>query len=167
MPGSSKNTADCCGVRGSHDKAAGHRRQRLCRQATELLRRGHFVRAGVRGAGGLAEGVEPGVVGDIGSAADWTAALRGTDVVIHLVARVHVMRDTEADPLAAFRRVNVEGTANLARQAAHAGVRRLVYVSSIGVNGLLTGADRAFSETDRLAPHNAYALSKWEDEQSL
>ncbi len=65
----------------------------------------------------------------------WHAHLANIDTVIHCAARVHVMNDTEADPLAAFRQVNVEGTLNFARQAAEAGVRRFIFISSIKVNG--------------------------------
>ena len=102
---------------------------------TELLRCGHSVRAAVRSADKLADDVEPVAAGDIDGATDWSEVLRDVEAVIHLAARVHVMRDTEADPLAEFRKVNVEGTANLARCAAAAGVKRLVYVSSVKVNG--------------------------------
>ncbi len=107
------------------------------------------------------------VVGDINGTTDWEAALPGVEVVFHLAARAHVLRETAADPLAAFRRTNVAGTERLARSAAAAGVRRLVYVSSVGVNGLYTQADRRFSEIDVPQPHNDYALSKWEAEQAL
>ena len=107
------------------------------------------------------------VVGEITGDTDWSAGLAGVDVVFHLAARAHVMRETAADPLAAFRKTNVTGTDLLARNAAAAGVRRLVYVSSIGVNGLLTREGKKFSEMDIPHPHNAYALSKWEAEQCL
>lgn len=106
-------------------------------------------------------------IGALNAENDWYSGLRSCDSVIHLAARVHVMRDDVENPLEAFREVNVAGTVNLARQAAAAGVRRLVYVSSIGVNGLLTEINRSYSETDIPNPHNAYALSKWEAEQSL
>ncbi len=62
---------------------------------------------------------------------DWGTALRGADAVLHLAARVHVMRESAADPLAAFRAVNVEGTRRLAQAAADARVPRIVLVSSI------------------------------------
>src|SRR4030065_324654 len=101
----------------------------------ELLRRGHSVRAALRSASTPVEDVEVVVTGAIDGGTDWTDALRGVDVVIHLAARVHVMKETAADPLAEFLKVNLHGTANLARQAARAGVKRLVYVSSIKVNG--------------------------------
>jgi UDP-glucose 4-epimerase len=104
---------------------------------------------------------------DINAATDWTAALKGVDCVIHLAARVHVMREREADPLAAFRAMNVEATLNLARQAAKAGVRRLVYVSSIKVNGETTAEGRPFQADDAPAPQDPYGRSKAEAEQSL
>ena len=106
-------------------------------------------------------------IDDIGPTTDWSLALSKVDVVLHLAARVHVMRDTVADPLAEFRRINTAGTEHLARSAAASGVKRLVYVSSIGVNGLFTGEGKSFSEADVPQPHNAYAVSKWEAEQAL
>ncbi|MDR3323207.1 MAG: SDR family oxidoreductase [Zoogloeaceae bacterium] len=105
-------------------------------------------------------------VGDIGADTDWRAALEGCDAVVHLAARVHVMRDTAHDPLVEFRKVNTAGTLKLARQAATAGVRRFVYLSSIKVNGEYTLA-QPFTETDKPAPHDAYAISKWEAEEGL
>ena len=73
-------------------------------------------------------------VGDLAAQTDWSLTLAGADAVVHLAARVHVMRDIVADPLTAFRAVNVEGTLNLARQAAAAGVKRFVFISSVKVN---------------------------------
>jgi nucleoside-diphosphate-sugar epimerase len=104
-------------------------------------------------------------VGDIGPETDWHVALGGVEAVVHLAARVHVMRDTSVDPLAAFRAVNTEGTLNLARQAAAAGVKRFIFVSSIKVNG--EGRDSPYTEFDLPAPQDAYAISKWEAEQGL
>lgn len=95
------------------------------------------------------------------------AGMSGISTIIHLAARVHVMHDTAADPLAAFREVNVDTTLQLASQAAAAGVRRFVFVSSVKVNGESTAIGRAFAETDAPAPQDAYALSKWEAEQGL
>ena len=97
----------------------------------------------------------------------WQAALAGVDVVIHSAARVHVMNDTEADPLTAFRRVNVEGTLNLARQAAAAGVKRFVFISSIKVNGEGTPPGSAYRADDAAAPQDPYGVSKHEAEQQL
>jgi nucleoside-diphosphate-sugar epimerase len=86
---------------------------------------------------------------------------------VHLAARVHVMRDQAVDPLAAFRRVNVDGTLELARQAAQAGVRRFVFVSSVKVNGEASAPGRPYREDDPPAPADAYALSKYEAELGL
>jgi UDP-glucose 4-epimerase len=86
---------------------------------------------------------------------------------MHCAARVHVMAESVADPLAEFRRVNVQGTLNLARQAAAAGVRRFVFVSSIKVNGEATQLGRPFMADDAPAPLDAYGVSKMEAEQGL
>ncbi|MHB1188691.1 UDP-glucose 4-epimerase family protein [Thiobacillus sp.] len=134
----------------------------------ELLRHGHWVRGTLRqnkGRLAKADEVEYVVVGSIDAATAWRPALIGCDVVVHLAARVHVMRDEASDPLAEFREVNTEGTLNLARQAAQAGVKRLVFVSSIKVNG--EGRDDPYRETDAPAPEDAYAISKWEAELGL
>lgn len=143
--------------------AGGFVGRELC---AELVRRRYSVSAAVRGD---AVGVSHTTVriADIGPGTDWSVALQDVEVVIHLAARVHVMHDVSGDPLAEFRKVNVAGTENLARQAVAAGTRRLVYVSSIGVNGLQTVAGNPFSESDIPNPHNAYALSKLEAEQAL
>lgn len=102
---------------------------------------------------------------DLEPDADWSGALRGVDALVHLAARVHVMNDTARDPLAEFRRVNAAGTERLARQAALAGVRRFVYVSSIKVNGEETPFGRPFTELDPPVPVDPYSLSKFEAEQ--
>lgn len=132
-----------------------------------LLRQGHTVRAAVRSANLPIENIEVASVGSIDSGTDWTNALRGVDVVIHLAARVHMMKDGAADPLAEFRRINAAGTEHLARCAAASGVKRLVYVSSIKVNGEETRDGQKFSETDLFVPQDPYAVSKWEAEQAL
>ena len=98
---------------------------------------------------------------------DFASAFVGITTVVHLAARVHVMKDTEADPLAAFRTVNVDGTLNLARQAAIVGVKRFVFVSSVKVNGDSTLPWRAFTEADLANPQDAYGKSKHEAEQGL
>lgn len=92
---------------------------------------------------------------------------RGIDVLVHLAARVHVMQDTSADPLAEFRKVNVAGSANLARQAAAAGVRRFVFMGSIKVNGEFTEEGKPFTADDVPAPEDPYGISKHEAEQLL
>lgn len=106
-------------------------------------------------------------VGEINRETDWRDVLQGIQRVVHLAARVHVMQDSSSDPLADFRRVNVEGTANLAKQAAECGVRRLVFVSSVKVNGELTSAGQPFTANDHPAPEDPYAVSKYEAEQVL
>lgn len=105
-------------------------------------------------------------VGDLTTRPDLAAALDGVDVVVHLAARVHVMHETERDPLAAFRQANVAATEHLARAAVARGARRFVYVSSIKVNGEAT--QRApFREQDPPRPEDPYGVSKWEAEQAL
>lgn len=118
------------------------------------------------GAAKLPEGTEVIQVDAIGPHTDWSGKLDGIDTVIHLAGRVHVMKETTDDPLSAFRYVNTAGTEHLARTAAKTGVRRLLYVSTIKVNGGRTiGAP--FTEEDEPAPEDPYAISKWEAEQAL
>lgn len=106
-------------------------------------------------------------VGDVGLETDWGAALEGVDAVVHLAARAHVLRERAADPPGEYRRVNVAGAGRLARAAAESGVRRFVFVSSVGVNGDETGRDRPFTERHVPRPRGHYALSKWEAEREL
>jgi nucleoside-diphosphate-sugar epimerase len=106
------------------------------------------------------------VLGDIGPDTDWRHALQGASCVVHLAARVHFVRETAPDPHAEYRRVNAAATQRLAQQAAQAGVRRLVFLSSVKVHGEAS-ADRPFVETDPPRPADPYALSKWEAEQGL
>lgn len=98
---------------------------------------------------------------------DWHQALKGVDVIIHCAARVHVMSEDYSDPLTEFRRVNVDGTLNLARQAVSAGVNRFIFVSSIKVNGEKTLPGRPFKADDNPAPVDPYGISKLEAEQGL
>ena len=105
-------------------------------------------------------------IGDLGARPDWTQALSGINTVVHLAARVHQMRDLDADPLRAFRTINVTATADLARQAAGAGVGRLVFLSTVKVNGERTGV-RPFDSGSQSAPSDPYAISKFEAEQRL
>lgn len=138
--------------------------QSLC---AELIRRGGLVRAAVRSGTVDSDTFDRWIVGSIDAETDWSTALRDQDMVIHLAARVHVMKDAAADPLAAFRQVNVQATLNLARQAAAAGVKRFVFLSSVKVNGEYTLPGQAFSESDVPAPQDAYGVSKYEAEQGL
>ena len=114
----------------------------------------------------LPAGVKSRIVANIDSNVDWREALTGRDVVIHLAARVHVLMDRAFDPLEAFRAVNLHGTLNLARQAAAVGVRRFVFISSIGVNGAET-FQQPFTYQDQVAPHSPYVVSKYEAELGL
>lgn len=106
-------------------------------------------------------------VADLTTHTDWADALQGTDVVIHSAARVHVMNEISTDPLAEFRKVNVEGTLALARQAVAAGVKRFVFVSSIKVNGEGTTLGQAYTADDDANPSDPYGVSKYEAEQAL
>ncbi len=138
---------------------------------TALTRRllaepGYSVLGATRHAG-LATDAVPVRSPDLSGNADWRESLTGVDVVIHTAARVHVMNDTSTDPLAEYRRVNVEGTRALAMQAAQAKVRRLVFVSSIKVNGESTTFDVPFRPHDTPQPEDPYGLSKLEAEQAL
>ena len=129
-----------------------------------LEQHGIAIRRAVRSGAPILPG-NTVAVGDVGPTTDWSEALSGVDAVVHLAARVHVMRDTAADPLAEFRRVNAEGTRRLAQMAAEAGVRRMLLVSSVKVNG--EGAPRPYTEADSPRPGDPYGVSKWEAEQAL
>lgn len=147
-------------VTGANGFIGGH----LCR---EMLRQGWWIRAAVRSSMQPPDGVEVAVIDDIDGDTDWTNALRGVDVVVHLAARVHVMQDAAVNPLASFLKVNLQGTENLAQQAVRAGTKRFVYVSSIKVNGEETRNQRSYTEQDIPAPQSPYGISKWQAEQVL
>jgi len=106
-------------------------------------------------------------VNQIDSTTEWSEALVGCQSVVHTAARAHVMKDEVADPLTEYRRVNVDGTLNLARQAAEAGVRRFIFISSIKVNGEQTCIGKPFKAEDIPAPEDSYGISKYEAEQGL
>lgn len=143
--------------------ASGFVGHALCRQA---MSQGFQVRCVTRSTSSMA-GVENTVVGALDSKTDWGDALNGVDVVIHLAARVHVMRDISSNPLEEYRRTNVEGTERLAYFAAERGVKRLVFVSSVKVNGEATYGGNKFSEQDASIPIDPYGISKMEAEQVL
>ncbi|RFO95936.1 nucleoside-diphosphate sugar epimerase [Rhodoferax lacus] len=105
--------------------------------------------------------------GDIDGRTQWDLALDGVDVVVHLAARVHVLREHSPNPAQAFRDTNLHGTVQLARAASQRGVKRFVFISSVGVNGFKTEAHKPFTEWHKPQPHNPYAQSKWEAEQAL
>ncbi len=128
----------------------------------EMARRGLPTRGITRGTG-------PGLVTvpSYGNEMDWREYLERIETVVHLAARVHVMRESAADPLTMFRDANVAATINLARQAAGAGVRRFVFVSSIKVNGERTKPGKPFTADDPPDPQDPYATSKAEAEAAL
>lgn len=146
--------------------ASGFVGQRLC----SALRSGGFsVRAAVRSERPLliADSPEVIAIGEIDNQKDWSTAFVHIDCVIHCAARAHVMNETEADALAAYRAVNADGTRRLAEQAAEAGVRRLVYLSSIKVNGEQTLSGDRFAPSGNAFPQDPYGISKWEAEKAL
>ncbi len=120
----------------------------------------------VRGSNSLSATM-PTIVGNIDRLTDWQAYLDNVHTVIHCAARVHVMNDTEADPLSAFREVNVCGTLRLAEQAAASGVSQFIYLSSIKVNGEMTAPGQAFTEDDAAQASDPYGVSKQEAEAAL
>jgi len=134
-----------------------------------LLQQGYDVSCGQRNSPQDNEkrpGCEYYAVGDFSEKPVWDEALSGVDSVVHLAARVHVMRETVNDPLAAFRKANVDATLELARAAVKSRLRRFVYISSIKVNGEQTDG-AAFTEEDTVDPVDPYARSKFEAEQGL
>lgn len=139
----------------------------------ELAKRCYPVRLAVRRVEGSSRLDPPAEetgdwapIGDIGPDTNWSDALKDVNCVIHLAGRVHVMKDIARDPLTEFRRINTAGTEHLARCAAQAGIKRLVFMSSIKVNGEETKTT-PFAETDPARPHDPYGISKWEAEQAL
>jgi nucleoside-diphosphate-sugar epimerase len=104
--------------------------------------------------------------GDIVTQSHWKDLLTGVDVIVHLAARVHVMKEVSADPLIAFREMSVNATVNLARAAKESGVKRFVFISSIKVNGEST-SDFPFTARDIPNPQDPYGISKMEAEIQL
>ena len=137
------------------------------RVVAQLISDHQVCAASRRAVVGVPDAVERVVAPDLAPDADWSRPLKGVDVVVHLAARVHIMKDRSRDPLREYRRVNVEGTLRLARQAAEGGARRFVFLSSIKVNGESTAIDRPFRPSDTPSPVDPYAISKAEAEVGL
>lgn len=114
----------------------------------------------------LVLGVDPVVIEPLGPETHLRHVLIGIDIVVHLAARVHVIRETSSEPIYDFRRTNTLGTTNLAREAAEHGVKRLVFMSTIGVNGD-NSFNKPYTEVDTPHPHNPYSVSKYEAELAL
>ena len=135
---------------------------------TALARDGHPVRGAVRDRGGVAPAgnVEYVALGEIDGETHWREALSGVACVVHLAARTHAMDASDEMALPLYRRTNVDGTRRLAECAARCGVKRIVFVSSIKVNGESTAA-RPFTERDVPRPQDAYGITKWEAERAL
>ena len=142
--------------------AGGFVGRAMCR---ELQSQRQAVRGATRTASGE-QGFPAFAVGDIGPDTDWSVPLAGCESVIHLAAHVHVMRSGAGNAQGDFNRVNVQGSENLARQAARAGVRRFLFLSSVKVNGE-TSTGRGLVESDPPAPVDSYGLSKAQAEQRL
>jgi UDP-N-acetyl-alpha-D-quinovosamine dehydrogenase len=125
------------------------------------------VIAGVRSAVHSFDGIKSIILGDLSLSPNRSFSLENVDVIVHLAARAHIMNDIASDPLTEFRRVNTNAALNLANQAATAGVKRFVFLSSIKVNGEVTKGTQKFSADDNSIPSDPYALSKYEAEQGL
>ena len=132
-----------------------------------LVNLGYQVRGAVRDEPLMNKTLNTISIGDINGDTAWAEALVDVSVVIHLAARVHVMNEKAADALSAYRKVNVLGTLNLAKQAVLAGVKRFIFISSIKVNGEATALGHAYNEEQLPRPVDAYGLSKYEAELAL
>ncbi|MBF6617243.1 MAG: SDR family oxidoreductase [Candidimonas sp.] len=156
-----------------HDDRASARCQVMLTGATGFIGRelsrsislaGHKVIEACRRPGGPASAAHRIVLGDFGQATDWSAALRDVEVVIHCAGLAHVAREAP-DPELAYMRANVQVTRCLAQQAVAAGVKRFIFISSIGVNGNCSAGP--FTESDAPDPRGPYARSKWLAECAL
>jgi len=115
----------------------------------------------------LFEGSKVFNIGEIDPNTNWKSALDGVNCVVHCAARVHIMEKKQKDSLNAYRRINVNGTKNLAKQAVARGIKRFIFLSSVKVNGEETIASKSFKYDDIPQPKDAYGVSKWEAEQAL
>ena len=146
--------------------ALGFIGQSLCKT---LSKSGKSVRGIVRSQNSFSKNpdIEYVSVGDIVHKKDWKNILVDIDCIIHCAGRAHIMSETKSDTLKIYRSVNVDVTKRLAEEAAAAGVRRLIFLSSIGVLGLDTNNRKSFLQSDEINPIENYAISKYEAEQAL
>ena len=136
--------------------------------SNRCIAEGRSVKGGARSVykfGRLPKGVTSVIVPDLGPQTDWSEALEGVSEVVHLAARVHALHESGPKSREEYFRINIAGTARLARAAADAGVRRLVFISTIKVHG--EGRERPYSEADAPAPRGPYEVSKHEAENVL
>jgi nucleoside-diphosphate-sugar epimerase len=115
----------------------------------------------------LFEGGKAFNIGEIDSSTNWNDALDGVDCIVHCAARAHTTEKKQTDLLNAYRRINVDGTRNLAKQAVAIGIKRFIFLSSIKVNGEETIATKSFKYNDISQPEDAYGITKWQAEQAL
>lgn len=132
-----------------------------------LLEQPDNVRAALRTlpTSQMATGVDLCQVGDINASTNWQDALQDVDIVIHLASRAHILKETVADPMAAFNQVNVEGTRQLVQQSIEAGVKHFIFISSVGA--MTTLSDDCLTEESACVPDSPYGRSKWQAEQDL
>lgn len=104
---------------------------------------------------------------DLNSTNDYTKVLQNIDVIVHAAGRAHVMKESSKDPRRAYREINTFASLNLAKQAADAGVKRFVFISTIKVLGEKTLGVNRFRHDDDPAPFDNYAISKNEAEIGL
>ncbi|MDA9980717.1 NAD-dependent epimerase/dehydratase family protein [Pelagibacterales bacterium] len=137
----------------------------------EMSKRGLAVRYAIRSPKSTKKKIisnsDEVVIGNISANTNWSESLIDIKCIIHCAARAHIMNETDSDSLTAYRKVNVDGTRNLAEQAAMMGVKRFIFLSTIGVNGDFTSRLKSFTHKDKPAPTANYAISKWEAEQVL
>jgi nucleoside-diphosphate-sugar epimerase len=145
--------------------ASGFVGSRLC---SALREKDMQVRAVVRPSSVIADqpDLEIAIIDDMGPLTDWDDVLDGVDVVFHIAARAHIMNETHDSPLEEYRRINVIGTRRLAEAAVNKRVKRIVYLSTIKVNGEIT-QERPFTEYDVPSPKGPYAVSKYDAEECL
>ncbi len=148
--------------------ASGFVGQALC---NALVERGSSLNAIVRSDGSMRQRkgglVKILALGKLSAKTDWSTALTEVSHVIHCAGRAHVMKESRSNAIAAYRATNVDVTLNLARQAAEAGIKRFIFISSIKVNGESTSPGKAFKDTDTPNPLDAYGISKMEAELGL
>lgn len=138
--------------------------------AIELASRGFAVRAIMRSLESpllMKEGINQLTVGNIGSKTNWFDSLSGASCIVHCAAMNHMMTNVDGNLSSAYHLVNVDGTRRLAEHAVAANVKRLVFLSTVKVNGEKTNKGKPFLISDPVAPQDSYSLSKWRAEQSL